>query len=87
MNWKKIFKVIFFNILLVPLLAALALGLLGYSAEGMEGFWNGATWGAALGVISVPFGLMSLMVNYWGGFASRFGAWFAKEESERSGWK
>jgi len=80
MDWKRFFKLMFLNLFLVPLAAALILGLVGYSAKGIEGFLNGATWGIALGFISLPFGALALMMNYWEGYSSRFGAWYYKGE-------
>ncbi|HNN13006.1 MAG TPA: hypothetical protein PKL78_05570 [Anaerolineales bacterium] len=80
MDWKRFFKLMFLNLFLVPLVAALILGLIGYSAKRGEGFLNGATWGIALGVISLPFGALALMMKYWEGYTSRFGAWYCKEE-------
>jgi hypothetical protein len=82
MDWKRFYKLVFLNLFVVPLSAALILGLIGYSAKGGEGFLNGATWGIALGVISLPFGALTLMMNYWEGYSSRFGAWFNTQEQQ-----
>lgn len=80
MDWGKFFKRFLPAVIAAPLLAGLVLGIIGFLVAGTEGFVNGAVWGIALGLLSVPFTAFTIYVKYWGDYSGRYGAaWIEKE--------
>lgn len=88
MNWTTFFKLLVRNALAAAILAAVALGLLGYALAGRVGFENGLFWGAALGLTGgLISGVGMISQLYWGGYASRYGKEQFRQESEgEQGW-
>jgi hypothetical protein len=72
MNWPRFFKVVLINVLLIPILATIIFGAIGYFSAGWEGAMNAAGWGVLLGALSIPFSIFGLVQSkYWGDFAGR----------------
>lgn len=82
MGWSKFFKRFLPALIAAPLLAGLALGIIGFLVAGTEEFVNGAIWGFALGLISVPYTGFTIATGYWGDYSGRYGAAWIQEETE-----
>ena len=59
-----------------------ALGAIGFHAKGWDGAWNGMTLGLLLGLIALPLLGLLISVQYWSGFAGRWGEYQYKKELE-----
>ena len=81
MDWKEFFKVFLRNAVITITAATLAIGGFGFLVAGVEGLKNGAAWGLALGLISVPALGGLIFMKYWGDFAGRYSKWHVDNET------
>jgi hypothetical protein len=81
MNWKGFFKAILRIATISIALGVVILGLIGFLLAGRQGLINGMIWGLVLGLVSVPFSLMTFGPKYWGGYAKRYGEWYVNKET------
>lgn len=74
--------------LVAIVVAAVALGAIGYALAGRVGFENGLVWGAALGFTGSLISAVGMITQlYWGGYANRYGKEQFRQKSEGDqGW-
>ena len=85
MNLKTLFLRVLAAMLMGSFVGALLLGVIGLLLAGWQGLFNGATWGALLGIFAGVSLAQFVDWSYWSNFMTRLGTSLQNRDTDSRG--